>query len=98
MKLNKKRISMKNRGIGLGLWALMFIGSAQASDNACFSIHNPDKKNVCLAMSKKQNSYCHAVRDVDTRNMCLANVLAQQSYCHSIKSHDMKQQCLAQVR
>lgn len=89
---------MKNRGIGLGLWALMFIGSAQASDNACFSIHNPDKKNVCLAMSKKQYSYCHAVRDVDTRNMCLANVLAQQSYCHSIKSHDMKQQCLAQVR
>ena len=69
-----------------------------ANDAACYAIHDPDRKNVCLAMSKKQNSYCYSVKDHDTKNMCLANVMAQQSHCYSIKSHDMKQQCLAQVK
>jgi hypothetical protein len=80
---------------GLGQF---LIPTAGANDSACFSIQNPDKKNVCLAMSKKQNSYCYSVKDHDTKNMCLANVMAQQSYCYTIKSHDMKQQCLAQVK
>ncbi|PUE35268.1 hypothetical protein B9Z46_09360 [Limnohabitans sp. Hippo4] len=81
--------------LGLGQFVIQ---TAWANDAACFSIHDPDRKNVCLAMSKKQNSYCYSVKDHDTKNMCLANVMAQQSYCHSIKSHDMKQQCLAQVK
>jgi len=81
--------------LGLGQFVIQ---TAWANDSACFSIHEPDRKNVWWAMSKKQNSYCYSVKDHDTKNMCLANVMAQQSYCHSIKSHDMKQQCLAQVK
>jgi hypothetical protein len=81
-----------------GLLSLLCTGAVLASDSACFSIHDSDRKNVCLAMSKKQNAYCHSVKDHDTKNMCLANVMGQQSYCHSIKSHDLKQQCLAQVK
>jgi uncharacterized protein involved in tellurium resistance len=77
---------------------VVFACSTWANTNACFSIKDPDRKNVCLAMSKRQNSYCYSVKESDTKNMCLANVMQQQSYCYSIKMHDMKQQCLAQVK
>jgi hypothetical protein len=81
------------------LWFSLFCCTAAwSSDTSCYSIHKPDRKNVCLALSKKQNSYCHAVKDADTKNMCLANVMHQQSYCHAIREHDLKQQCLAQVK
>ncbi|MEY3887502.1 MAG: hypothetical protein RL650_1594 [Pseudomonadota bacterium] len=73
-------------------WSLLCASAVQANDASCYSIQSPDKKNVCLAMSKKQNSYCYS------ENMCLANVLGQQSYCYSIKANDMKHQCLAQVK
>ena len=78
--------------------SLLCASAVQANDASCYSIQTPDKKNVSLAMSKKQNSYCYSVKDADTKNMCLANVLGQQSYCYSIKTNDMKHQCLAQVK
>lgn len=90
--------SVKKQFLVMGLLTLWCLSGAQASSVSCFSIHDPDKKNVCLAMSKKQNSYCFSVKDADTKNMCLANVMAQRSYCYSIKTNDMKQQCLAQVK
>jgi len=77
---------------------LIFALSAWANSTACFSIKDLDRKNVCLAMSKKQNSYCYSVKEPDAKNVCLANVMQQHSYCYSIKVHDMKQQCLAQVK
>jgi hypothetical protein len=80
---------------------LLFLSMAQAlwaNTPACFAIKEPDRKNVCLAMSTQRNSYCFSVKDPDTQNMCLANVMKKQSYCFSIKMNDMKQQCLAQVK
>jgi hypothetical protein len=84
--------------IAITLLCLIMTGLAWANTPACFSIRDPDRKNVCLAMSTRQNSYCFSVKDADTKNMCLANVMQQKSYCFSIKLHDMKQQCLAQVK
>lgn len=101
-RLQSKLLVARQRGQSMNkvwFWFSLFCCSAAwGSDTSCFSIHHPDRKNVCLAMSKKQNSYCHAVKDTDTKNMCLANVMHQQSYCHAIREHDMKQQCLAQVK
>ena len=77
---------------------LILACNAGANTSACFSIKDPDRKNVCLAMSKRQNSHCYSVKEPDAKNMCLANVMQQQSHCYSIKVHDMKQQCLAQVK
>ena len=89
--------ALKKQFLVMGFLTLWCLSGVYASSVSCFSIHDPDKKNVCLAMSKKQNSYCYSVKDADTKNMCLANVMAQRSYCYSIKANDMKQQCLAQV-
>ena len=84
--------------IAIVLLSLFSSGFAGANTPACFSINDPDRKNVCLAMSSRQNSYCFSVKEADTKNMCLANVMKEKSYCYSIKLHDMKQQCLAQVK
>jgi hypothetical protein len=84
--------------IAIALLSLSISGFVWANKAACYTIHDPDRKNVCLAMSSRQNSYCYLVKDADTKNMCLANVMQQQSYCNSIKGHDVKQQCLAQVK
>jgi len=37
--------------LGLGQFVIQTAG---ANDSACFSIHDPDRKNVCLAMSKNK--------------------------------------------
>ena len=84
--------------IAIVLLSMFSLGFVWANTQACFSIRDPDRKNVCLAMSSRQNSYCFSVKDADTKNMCLANVMKEKSYCYSIKLHDMKQQCLAQVK
>ena len=78
--------------------SFLYCSAAWGNDASCYSIQHPDRKNVCLAMSKKQNAYCYAVKDADTKNMCLANVMHQQSYCYAIRENDMKQQCLSQVK
>jgi hypothetical protein len=98
--VNANRVGCAMKWMFYLLFGLFQLGvqPVWANDASCYAIHDPDRKNVCLAMSKKQNSYCYSVKDHDTKNMCLANVMAQQSYCYSIKSHDMKQQCLAQVK
>jgi len=80
------------------LLSLIISNLVWANKAACYVIHDPDRKNVCLAMSSRQNAYCYSVKDADTKNMCLGNVMQQQSYCYNIKAHDMKQQCLAQVK
>ena len=83
--------------VWLGI-SFLCCSAAWGNDASCYAIQHPDRKNVCLAMSKKQNSYCYAVKDADTKNMCLANVMQQKNYCYAIQEHDMKQQCLSQVK
>jgi hypothetical protein len=61
--------------IAIVLSSLFSLGLVWANTPACFSIRDPDRKNVCLAMSSRQNSYCFSVKDADTKNMCLANVM-----------------------
>ena len=70
----------------------------QANESHCYSIQDSDRKNICLAMAKRQESYCYSVRDSDDKNVCLAQVKQQRSYCYSVRSNDLKNQCLAMVR
>ncbi len=71
---------------------------ASASESHCYSIQDSDRKNICLAMAKRQESYCYSVRDSDDKNVCLAQVKQQRSYCYSVRNSDLKNQCLAMVR
>jgi len=71
---------------------------AGASESHCYSIQDSDRKNICLAMAKRQESYCYSVRNSDDKNVCLAQVKQQRSYCYSVRSNDLKNQCLAMVR
>lgn len=71
---------------------------AGASESHCYSIQDSDRKNICLAMAKRQESYCYSVRNSDDKNVCLAQVKQQRSYCYSVRSNDVKNQCLAMVR
>lgn len=75
--------------------ALVMIPVAHASESNCYSIHNSDSKNYCLAKAKQQKSYCYSIRESDTKNLCFAQIGHQKSYCYSIRSSDTKNMCLA---
>ena len=84
------------------LFALVSIslkcGLAQASEMDCYSIKDQDRKNLCLATSKRQVSYCYAIKNADSKNMCLARVDLKKSHCYSIKDKDSQKECLAMFR
>ena len=73
-------------------------GVVQASETDCYSIKDQDRKNLCLATSKRQVSYCYAIKNADSKNMCLARVDLKKSNCHSIKDKDSQKECLAMFR
>ena len=73
-------------------------GVAQASETDCYSIKDQDRRNLCLATSKRQVSYCYAIKNADNKNMCLARVGLKKSNCYSIKDKDSQKECLAMFR
>ena len=73
-------------------------GLVQASETDCYSIKDQDRKNLCLATSKRQVSYCYAIKNADSKNMCLARVDLKKSHCYSIKDKDSQKECLAMFR
>jgi len=83
----------------VGLWFVaMGCGFVQASETDCYSIKDQDRKNLCLATSKRQVSYCYAIKNADSKNMCLARVDLKKSHCYSIKDKDSQKECLAMFR
>jgi hypothetical protein len=83
----------------VGLWFVaMGCGVARASETDCYSIKDQDRKNLCLATSKRQVPYCYAIKNADSKNMCLARVDLKKSHCHSIKDKDSQKECLAMFR
>ena len=46
--------------------------SQKKQDNYCYSIREPDSKNLCLAQIKNQKSYCYSIQSNDIKNHCLA--------------------------
>ena len=83
----------------VGLWFVaMGCGVARASETDCYSIKDQDRKNLCLATSKRQVPYCYAIKNADSKNMCLARVDLKKSNCHSIKDKDSQKECLAMFR
>jgi hypothetical protein len=83
----------------VGLWFVaMGCGVARASETDCYSIKDQDRKNLCLATSKRQVPYCYAIKNADSKNMCLARVDLKKSHCYSIKDKDSQKECLAMFR
>jgi hypothetical protein len=68
--------------------------NSYADSSSCYSIQNQDRKNFCLAQTKKEKSYCYSIKDSNTRNMCLALTSNQKNYCYSINEPDQKNECL----
>ena len=83
----------------VGLWFVaMGCGVARASETDCYSIKDQDRRNLCLATSKRQVPYCYAIKNADSKLMCLARVDLKKSNCHSIKGKDSQKECLAMFR
>jgi hypothetical protein len=83
----------------VGLWFVAIgCGVARASETDCYSIKDQDRKNLCLATSKRQASYCYAIKNADSKSMCLARVDLKKSHCYSIKDKDSQKECLAMFR
>ena len=60
------------------LLSLIISNLVWANKAACYAIHDPDRKNVCLAMSSRQNAYCYSVKDADTKNRKLSGLFGFQ--------------------
>jgi len=56
------------------LATLCVAARAQASPLDCQTIHDHDRRNVCLAEANRDRAYCELVHDHDLRDACRARV------------------------
>lgn len=63
----------------------------------CWQISDIDRRNFCLAVSQKSDSYCWQIANNNQRNYCLAIVKKDSSYCWQIDHNDSRQECLTFV-
>jgi hypothetical protein len=54
--------------IAIGVAILLITPKVHANESHCYSIHNSDTKNSCLALAKHQESYCYSIRESDEKN------------------------------
>ena len=64
-----------------------------ASDSVCFAMKDDNKKNYCLAIKKRQESYCNKIDKNALQFNCLAELTKQKSYCDEIKLADDADKC-----
>lgn len=66
-------------------------------DTNCYSVDDPDLKNLCLANSGQgYETNCYSIQNGDIKNLCLA--MSEPDYytnCYSIDDEDIENTCLA---
>ncbi|MBO7243952.1 MAG: hypothetical protein J6V53_01550 [Alphaproteobacteria bacterium] len=74
-----------------------FLFSAGFCWAGCYDIQDADKKNFCLGIKNKAETYCYGILNPDKKKFCLALVSKNKLRCYGISNSDDKNVCLAFV-